>query len=346
MQAKPIRLVVAGTGAMARYHVTRFSAFPGVTVVGCYDRSKHRAEQFSREMGIFHASSDLESLLRDHPVDAVCAAVADSEHHYVAIAAIRHHTPLFLEKPFTTSAAEAQQVVDLQAIHRVPVVINFSKLNYPNTYGMLHAINYGYAGTPRHLDLAYLQSWLITTVWGEWWSDPRWLWRISSSHGGGGALRDLGSHLVYIALRVGGATSSCDISTDCRADRMAASASGFSCDLNDTFSIRLTHTSGLRTTIRGSYAEGGHVNTVRTSLIGSHRVLVSDTGSDPHAMETSRRFISYASPHTVRFRKVYSTYHSFLEGLRTSRPWNAFAPSATEALHVQRILDDDNVTDR
>ncbi|MEX2442277.1 MAG: Gfo/Idh/MocA family oxidoreductase [Alkalispirochaeta sp.] len=288
MQEKPIRMVVAGTGTMARYHVRRFTSFPGVTIVGCYDRSQRRAEEFSREMGLTYATSDLDALLRTHPVDAVSGAVADSEHYYVAATAIRHNTAVFLEKPFTTTVSEAQHILALQQDYHVPVVVNFSKINYPSMWGMIHAIENGFAGTPQHLDLSYLQSWLITTVWGEWWRDPRWLWRISSSHGGGGALRDLGSHLVYVALCIAGPASTCNVTTEQRADRNAASASGYSCDMNDSFSIRLTHTNGIHTTIRGSYAEAGHVNTVRASLIGSERVLLSDTGAHQNEMNTYR----------------------------------------------------------
>lgn len=339
MHVDPIRLVVAGTGAMARYHVQRFMSFPGVTVVGCYDRCQQRANEFSQELGIRHATSDLASLLRNHAVDGVCAAVADSEHYHVAVTAIRHNTAVFLEKPFTTTVAEAQRIVTLQHDYQVPVVVNFSKLNYPAIWGMLHASDNGMAGTPAHLDLAYLQSWLITTIWGEWWHNPRWLWRISSSHGGGGALRDLGSHLVYLALRIGGPITSSDVTTERRADRTAASTSEFSCDLNDTFSIHLTHTNGLHTTVHGSYAEPGHANTVRASLIGNQRVLVADTDADQTGVEVTSRYTSPPSSRSLHFKKVYSTYHAFLEGLRTSRPWDAFTPSTEQALRVQEILD-------
>lgn len=344
MHIEPIRLVVAGTGAMARYHVQRFMSFPGVTVVGCYDRCQQQALDFSRELGIRYATSDLASLLRNHPVDGVCAAVADSEHYRVTDTAIRHQTAVFLEKPFTTTVAEAQRLVALQHEYQVPVMVNFSKLNYPTIWGLLHASDNGMAGTPEHVDLAYLQSWLISTVWGEWWHNPRWLWRISSSHGGGGALRDLGSHLVYLALRIGGPITSSDVATQRRADRSAASASDFSCDLNDTFSIHLTHTNGLHTTVHGSYAEPGHANTVRASLIGNRCVLLADTHADPTRVEVTNRYAAPPAPRSLRFKKVYSTYHAFLEGLRTSRRWDAFTPSAEQALRVQEVLDAEPVT--
>ncbi|MFW5693753.1 MAG: Gfo/Idh/MocA family protein [Alkalispirochaeta sp.] len=337
---RPLRFVIAGTGAMARYHVSRFSAFRDLQFVGCYDRCHQRAETFSREMGIPHAASDLDLLLGNGPVDAVCAAVADSEHHHIVTSALRHNTPVFVEKPFMMTLGEAESVVALQARHRVPIMVNFSKLNYPAILGLVCGADYGMAGAPRHLELSYLQSWIISTVWGEWWKNPRWLWRISSSHGGGGALRDLGSHLVYLALRIGGKITSYQVSTSKEAPRHAAAGSGFSCDMNDTFVIEAEHATGLRTTIRGSYAAPGHINTVRARYTGRDQTLVADTGADSNTMTVSGHGPSASAAHQLHFRKVYSTYHSFIDGLRRSQSWDTFAPSAASALAVQRVIDE------
>ncbi len=333
-----LRFVVAGTGAMARYHVRRFSRFAGVQFLGCYDRSPERADSFSREMGIPHSASELDRLLRPGSVDAVCAAVADPEHHPVLVAAVDRGIPVFMEKPFTRTIEEAEEIVLRQAERRVPITVNFSKMNYPAICGLVHAANYGTAGAAKQLELSYLQSWLVSTVWGEWWRNPRWLWRISSSHGGGGALRDLGSHLVYLALRIGGAITSCEVSSSLEAKRTAAEGSGFSCDMNDTFVIRLGHESGLQTTIRGSYAAAGHINTVRARLVGERRILSVDTGVDNNTIRSRDRGPGSEVEGYYSFRKVYSTYHAFVEGLRRSLRWDGFSPSATSGLAVQRVI--------
>lgn len=336
---RPLRFVVAGTGAMARYHVRRFSQFGGVRFVGCYDRSRERAASFSREMCIPHSASELDQLLRPGSVDAVCAAVADPEHHSVLGAAVDLGIPVFMEKPFTRTVEEAEDIVTRQEERRVPIAVNFSKMNYPAIFGLAHAATYGTAGAIEHLELSYLQSWLVSTVWGEWWKNPRWLWRISSSHGGGGALRDLGSHLVYLALRIGGEITSCKVSSSLEAERNAAEGSGFSCDMNDTFFVRLEHESGLQTTIRGSYAAPGHINTLRARLVGRRRILIADTGVDNNTILAQGPGPRSEGEGYYRFRKVYSTYHAFVDGLHRSLRWDAFSPTATSGLVVQRVID-------
>lgn len=336
---QPLQFVIAGTGAMARYHVQRFSRLGGVQFVGCYDRSRHRAEAFSREMGIPESGADLSSVLNRRNVDAVCGAVADPEHYRVVVEAIENGIPVFVEKPFTMTTGEAESIVTLQQERQVAIMVNFSKLNYPAIFGLVCGADHGRVGRPRELELSYQQSWLVSEVWGEWWKNPRWLWRISSSHGGGGALRDLGSHLVYLALRIGGEIVSFDVSTSCEASRRAADKSGFSCDMNDTFVIEAEHAGGLLTTIRGSYAVPGHINTVRARYVGSAGTLVADTGIDTHSMVVhGHEPLSRGDQH-LSFKKVYSTYGSFVDELRGCRGWDSFSPSASCALHVQRVIE-------
>ena len=57
-------------------------------------------------------------------------------------------------------------------------------------------------GEVRHIDAAYLQSWLVGTHWGDWRTEERWLWRLSGAHGSRGALGDVGIHILDFASYV------------------------------------------------------------------------------------------------------------------------------------------------
>lgn len=363
-EARPIRLVVAGSGAMARYHVTRFSALPAVDIVGCYDRSRERAGRFGEEHRIAMCSDDIGEILDRTRPDGITVAVADSQHYEITATAIRRGVPVFLEKPFTVDILQAEHIIELQQRFEVPVMINFSKLNYPALWGMVRAVEAGRPGKLQYLDLRYLQSWVISDVWGEWWKMPRWLWRISSSHGGGGALRDLGSHLLYLALRLGGPVLTVDIETGSLADRGRAVQSGYSCDMNDTFTMHLEFSRGLQARISGSFAEPGHVNTVYARAEGADRILEVTADRDKERMlmwgadglergsRDSRVGLAGWDPdvvgadlnrqrhdlRTYRFRKVYSTYDTFVTGLRSARSWQDYEPSASIGLTTQRLL--------
>ena len=60
----------------------------------------------------------------------------------------------------------------------------------------------GMVGEVRHIDAAYLQSWLVGTHWGDWRTEERWLWRLSGAHGSRGVLGDVGIHILDFASYV------------------------------------------------------------------------------------------------------------------------------------------------
>lgn len=338
MSAEAIRLVVAGSGAMARYHLTRFSSIPGVSFVGCYDRYRKHAEALAREYSLPASDDEIGKLLDRCKPDGITIAVADSQHHEIASVAIRRGIPVFLEKPFTVDVVQAEHIVELQRRYRVPVMVNFSKLNYPAIWAIVQAATSGRLGALKELEFHYLQSWIISTVWGEWWRNPRWLWRISSSHGGGGALRDLGSHLVYLAIRIDGGIRSVRIDTEQRADRDLAAGSGYSCDMNDTFVMNLEFESGCRGTIRGSFAEPDCINRVYARVAGTEGTCIVAAEKDKDHMYLYRDTRAHSDPRVVRFKKVYSSYSSFITNLRARCGWESYEPSADSALAVQQLL--------
>ena len=65
-------------------------------------------------------------------------------------------------------------------------VINMVNLTYRNAHAIQMArrmIAAGEIGEMRHVEASYLQSWLTGRHWGDWRTDERWLWRLSSAHG-------------------------------------------------------------------------------------------------------------------------------------------------------------------
>ncbi|TVR73758.1 MAG: gfo/Idh/MocA family oxidoreductase [Spirochaetaceae bacterium] len=329
-----LRLAVAGTGAMARYHLVRFGSIAGVRPVSCYDRSGGRSRALAEEFSL-RPCDDIHALLEPGEIDAVSVAVADSQHHEIAAAAIEKGIPVFLEKPFTENIRQAEHLVELQARYGVPVMVNFSKINYPAIRGLMVAAGAGGLGRIREMELRYQQRWLGSTVWGEWWTNPRWLWRISSSHGGGGALRDLGSHLLFLALRLGGAPAGVTVESSIRGDRSTAAGSGYSCDMNDTFSMEITFAGGAVARLQGSYVDPRWTNRVYACVTGTE-------GSAEVSAEREKDVLFLRrgkGGRPLRFAKVYSTYDAFVEGLRSGLPWEDFQPSAGEGLAVQKLLE-------
>lgn len=80
------------------------------TVSAVGSRSQERAEQFAGEYGIGRAHGDYAALVADPEVEAVYIASPHSHHREHALLAIEAGKPILVEKAFTRSLAEADEV--------------------------------------------------------------------------------------------------------------------------------------------------------------------------------------------------------------------------------------------
>ena len=81
-------------------------------------------------------------------------------------------------------------------------LVNMVNLTYRNAAALQTArrmIEAGEIGEVRHVQASYLQSWLTGRHWGDWRTEERWLWRLSSEHGSKGVIGDIGVHILDFA---------------------------------------------------------------------------------------------------------------------------------------------------
>lgn len=107
----PIRWGIMGAGNIARTFATDVRATGArVTLVG--SRSADRASRFAAENGVPAWVEGYEALVNSPDVDAVYVATPHSEHRDCALLALAAGKHVLVEKSFTRTAAEAQEVFD------------------------------------------------------------------------------------------------------------------------------------------------------------------------------------------------------------------------------------------
>jgi predicted dehydrogenase len=116
----PLKVGVIGTGALGFHHLRHLRTLPGATVRGFYEADAARAATVSKELEVAHAAS-LEALLDD--VDAVTIVVPTPAHFAVAKAALQRGKHVLIEKPITTTLAEADELLALARAHGALVQI-------------------------------------------------------------------------------------------------------------------------------------------------------------------------------------------------------------------------------
>lgn len=103
-----LKLGVIGVGSMGSNHARIYSALPGVTLVGVSDINGARAREIAEKYNCSHFP-DYRELLEK--VDAVSIATPTFLHYETALEAISANTHVLMEKPFTTTSAEALDLI-------------------------------------------------------------------------------------------------------------------------------------------------------------------------------------------------------------------------------------------
>jgi len=103
-------VAVVGVGALGQHHARVFADLAGVELVGVCDANADRAAEVAARHGI-RALSGLDDVAT--AADAVSVAVPTVDHHPVARRLLERGRDVLLEKPMTTTLAEADDLIAL-----------------------------------------------------------------------------------------------------------------------------------------------------------------------------------------------------------------------------------------
>lgn len=111
---KRLRAAVIGVGYLGRFHAQKYRQNPAVDLVGVVDADSARAREIAAEVET-RAFSDYRELLST--VDLVSIAVPTQHHYAVARDCLLAGCHILLEKPITSTVAEAEELIKLAAEH-------------------------------------------------------------------------------------------------------------------------------------------------------------------------------------------------------------------------------------
>ena len=111
-----LRCAVVGAGYLGHFHAQKYAALAGCALVGVADPSPAARERIEGELGVAAVADYRELLGR---VDAVSIATPTSLHHAVARDFLAAGAHALVEKPITTTAGEARDLIALAASKRL-----------------------------------------------------------------------------------------------------------------------------------------------------------------------------------------------------------------------------------
>ena len=175
-----------GTGFIAEFRAQVYRRLQGVEVVAVLGRDPARTDAFAQKAGIGHAATSWDALMAGPAFDAVDLCLPNNVHLEFGLKAAAAGKHILCEKPLGRTEAEARQM------HAAA-----------DKAGIIHAYGENMLFAPDFCEILDIVA--AGTVGKVLWVRGReahfgphspWFWKRSES--GGGALVDMGCHLIAV----------------------------------------------------------------------------------------------------------------------------------------------------
>jgi predicted dehydrogenase len=181
-----LRAAIAGVGFIGPVHL-RAARLAGAEVVGLSGSDPDRARAAAAALDVPRVFETSEALATDPEVDVVHICTPNHLHASLARLALAAGKHVVCEKPLATTAADAEELVELAERAVVVVAVPFVYRFHPVVREARARIAAGQAGPIHLIHGCYLQDWLA--------SPDDYNWRIDPVLGGPSrAFADIGSH--------------------------------------------------------------------------------------------------------------------------------------------------------
>lgn len=117
-----IRAAVLGVGAIGKHHARIYSELEGVTLVAVADPDAGRRQSAARRFRVPTYASHTELFAAEY-VDVVSVTVPTGLHHAVTMAALAHGAHVLVEKPITSTLAEADELIRAAAARGLTLTV-------------------------------------------------------------------------------------------------------------------------------------------------------------------------------------------------------------------------------
>ena len=346
-QMKKLNVAMIGYGFMGRAHsnafiqVGHFFDLPyELKLKAMCGRNRPAVEAMAAQWGWEEAQTDWKSVTNRKDIDVVDICAPNHLHAEIAIAVAEAGKIVLCEKPLAMNVDEAKQMAN--AARSLPNLVWFNYRRVPAIALAKELIGQGRVGKPYHYRATYLQS------WGANPESPG-AWRFRKIEAGSGAMGDLLSHSLDLALMLNGPvteltslmqTFTPNREVDDAVLALARFANGsigtfeatrfaIGCQNRNYFEIH-----GEKGAIRFNLEDLNRLEVFdrsdATEIQGSHNVLV--TGAE-------HPYTSHFWPpgHIIGYEHTFiATLADFLNSLAKNGP---FHPNFDDAVEVQKLLE-------
>ena len=361
---KPINIGLIGYGGIGRVHALAYRAIPfyyglpadTVKIVGVATTRAASAQKAAQEIGCEFWTADYRELLAREDIDVVDVTTPNHVHAEIVIAAAQAGKHIYCEKPLAMTVAEGQRMVAAAAQAGVKTQMTFNLRFFPAVARARQLIESGFLGNIFSFRGRYYRSSYIA-------ADKPLSWRLRKDVSGGGALFDLGSHILDLIYYLLGDYSAVQATVDTliKARPVAAGASETALvDVDDIALMHVRMASGILGLIETSRMGTGFTNDLPVEIFGDKGAIrfnladpawlevydVRDAESPLGGMRGFRkieavgRYPGAKSPDWTMapgFERSHAEcQYQFFKAIAEDRP---AAPSLADGLHIQTVME-------
>ena len=267
-----------GTGFMGRAHALAFNNARAVfelpvhlNLAALADADTERAQRCATAWGFARAHGDWQALIDDPTVDVVAITTPNHLHYPMAMAAIAAGKAVYCEKPLAVSLQQAEAMRRAASAAGVVTRVGYNYQHNPMISLARQMIADGELGEIISFQGEFSEDFM---------ADPAspWSWRCDVAHAGG-ALADLGSHLLSMArYLVGEVHSVCADTQTVHAQRpvVYGSSDRKPIAVDDQVHALLRFANGARGTVSSSWLKHGYKNHLSFEISGTRGTLAFD----------------------------------------------------------------------
>jgi len=165
-----VGVAVVGAGNWGRNLVRNFASLPGAELRYVCDTNEKARLAMAQAYPKIRAVTELAAPLHDPAVEAVVVATDAPSHYHVAKAALEAGKHVYVEKPLTLSAAQAQELTDLAASLGRKLMVGHLLEYHPAVEYIKDLVARGAVGDTLYLYTQRVNLGIVRSTENAWWS--------------------------------------------------------------------------------------------------------------------------------------------------------------------------------
>jgi predicted dehydrogenase len=148
-----LKISIVGCGKVADQHVQAIHRISNCAIVAVCDRELLMAKQLGERFAISECFSDLQEMLQAGSPDVVHITTPPQSHFLLAKQCLEFGSHVYLEKPFTITASEAESLIDFAQRCGLKITVGHNYLFTLEMLEMRRLVKDGFlGGQPLHLE--------------------------------------------------------------------------------------------------------------------------------------------------------------------------------------------------